>query len=56
MGESNRSAFEERRDGAPSNAACFEKYCDNGETCLKSIFKVAQSKHRFEIKHSGLDH
>ena len=38
MGESNRSAFEERQDGAQWNAACFEMYCDNGETCLKKYF------------------
>ena len=56
MGESTHSAFEERMDWAQWHAACFEKYFDNGETCMGNIFKMAQSQHRFKIKYNGLDH
>ena len=39
MGESKHSALEKRMDWAQWNAACFEKYCDNEETCMGILFK-----------------
>ena len=39
MGESNHNAFEVRWDGTQWTAACFEKYCDNGETCMQKYFQ-----------------
>ena len=56
MGESNHTALEESGTGLNGMPLASRSIATVEKRVCKSIFKMAQSKQRFNIKHSGLDH